>query len=351
MGQIHFAKFLLVFRYCFEAIVCRFRYGVTSFYFAPAPRKRPALYRDWIVMLICRPFFPIVVQHWHAAGLGDWLHSDATRLERWVTERLLGRASLGISLAVANLRDPLWLKTREVAVIPNGVADPFPAFTTDILPRRQARLSARQRLLEQKSLTETARQNDGADVATFQLLYLAHCFPEKGLFETIDGVVLAEAALRADNHPLHLHLTIAGDFASESERQAFYNRIAQPEISRLVEYAGFVSGGRKLALLRDSDCLCFPTYYHLESFGVVVIEAMAAGLPIIATKWRALPEILPFNYPGFVPVRDAAAIARCIPRLFTFDGVVLRDVFLERFTEEVHLNALGNALLHLDEQR
>ena len=73
IGSFRLGKMWLVVRYCLEAIWCRFRYGVRAFYYVPAPGKRAALYRDWVVMLLCRPFFRQVIHHWHAAGLGDWL--------------------------------------------------------------------------------------------------------------------------------------------------------------------------------------------------------------------------------------------------------------------------------------
>ena len=38
------------------------------FYYVPAPGKRVALYRDWLVMFICRPFFSGVILHWHAVA-------------------------------------------------------------------------------------------------------------------------------------------------------------------------------------------------------------------------------------------------------------------------------------------
>ena len=91
---------------------------------------------------------------------------------------------------------------------------------------------------------------------------------------------------------------------------AFTRRAMQPDLAGRVTFSGFVTGADKLRLLRESDCLCFPTYYDLESFGLVVLEAMAAGLQVITTRWRALPEILPSDHCGFVPLRDAEAIAQ-----------------------------------------
>ena len=344
MGAVRIAKFFLVFRYCFEAIWCRFRFGVRTFFFCPAPPKRPALYRDWLVMLICRPFFDEFVHYWQAAGLGDWLESEATAPERWITRRLLGKASLGVALAVANLRDPLWLRARQVAVVPNGVEDPFPDFATSVLPRRQARLEVRRRLIDHEPVGEQLHASAGSDGGIFRLLYLAHCFRGKGIFETLEGVAIARSRLAESRHPLRIHLTIAGDFASAQDKREFIRRIACPDLSDIVTHVGFVAGAQKNSLLRESDCICFPTYYHLESFGIVVVEAMAAGMSIITTRWRALPEMLPPRYAGFVPVRDARAVAERIQDMFCEDAVPLRALFLERFTENCHLRGLHNAL-------
>lgn len=58
--------FLILF-YCLQAIWCRFRYGVTNFYYVPASGGRVALYCDWLVMFVCRPFFKKIIFHWHNA--------------------------------------------------------------------------------------------------------------------------------------------------------------------------------------------------------------------------------------------------------------------------------------------
>jgi glycosyltransferase involved in cell wall biosynthesis len=348
MGAIRFAKFFLVFRYCVEAIWCRFRYGVRTFYFAPAPPRRAALYRDWLVMIICKPFFPHFVHHWHAAGLADWLREDKSRLSRQMTRFLLGRPCLAMPLAIANMHDPLWLESRRVEVVPNGIPDPFPDYRNQLWPRRQARLDARRRLVSGDTLDESVRNARGDDASVFRILYLANCFREKGIFETLEGVALAQAQLTKDKHPLTLHLTVAGEFPSREDWMRFNDRVRQPDLAHLVNYAGFTEGIEKRRLLAESDCLCFPTYFPLESFGLVVLEAMAAGLNVIATSWRALSEILPVGYRGFVRERDPRAISEVIPRLFSEDANDLRTRFLERFSAECHLERLRDALLSVE---
>ena len=56
----------------------------------------------------------------------------------------------------------------------------------------------------------------------------------------------------------------------------------------------------KTQALRDADLFCFPTYYLAENQPGNLIEAMAFGLPIVTTRWRSMPEMLPPDYPGLV---------------------------------------------------
>ena len=57
VGGVRFAKLFLLVGHCLQAIWCRFRYGASTLYYVPAPGKPAALYRDWMVMGLNRPFF------------------------------------------------------------------------------------------------------------------------------------------------------------------------------------------------------------------------------------------------------------------------------------------------------
>ncbi len=339
IGTFRIGKLLTLLRYCLEAIWCRIRYGVRFFYYVPAPGKRAALYRDWIVMMLCRPFFGKFIHHWHAVGVGDWLRNEGRWFERAITRWLMGRPTLGIALAIPSMRDALWSLSDNVEIVPNGIPDPFPDFESVVLPKRRARIVERR--------THLAGRPAGIEAKTFHVLYIAHCIREKGVFDTLDGVALANAALRAKHSPISIHLTVAGAFIHATEEREFKARIGQSDLHGMVEYAGFVSGEKKTGLLRDCDCLCFPTYYHAESFGLVVVEAMAAGMAIVTTHWRAIPELLPADYPGYVPAKSPAAIAVALEAAFDEDATDLRARFIEKFTEPAHLAALEHALVKL----
>ena len=112
-----------------------------------------------------------------------------------------------------------------------------------------------------------------------------------------------------------------------------------------VECLGFVSEERKSEAFATADLFCFPTYYHAESFGAVIVEAMAFGLPVITTRWRSLPEILPPNYPGFVDPKSPDQVAEALRRLAVMDLFEpLRERFLGRFTLAHHLATLAEAI-------
>jgi glycosyltransferase involved in cell wall biosynthesis len=285
-------------------------------------------------MILCRPFFRKFIHHWHAVGVGDWLRKDGRSFERIITRWLMGRPALGIALAIPSMRDALWALSDRVEIVPNGIPDPFPDFETSVLPGRKSRLAERRSLLAGQSGT-----------ARFRVLYIAHCMREKGLFDTLDGVALANAALREKRSSISVHLTVAGAFIHIDEEKEFQERIAQSDLAGSVEYAGFVAGDKKTALLRDCDCLCFPTYYHAESFGLVVAEAMSAGMAIITTRWRAIPELLPADYSGYVPAKSPAAVASALIASLGQDATSLRESFLRKFTEPAHIDALQRTLI------
>jgi glycosyltransferase involved in cell wall biosynthesis len=340
IGSFRVTKALLVFRYCVEAIWCRFRHGVRAFYYVPAPGKRAALYRDWMVMILCRPFFRHFIHHWHASGLGDWLRREGTLIERWLTHRLLGHPALGLSLAVPGMRDALWFRSRQVEIVANGIPDPCPDFDALVLPRRQQRLAARRALLAGQP-SNVAEKDDSK---VFRVLYLAHCTREKGVFDTLEGVLLAQAS----GSPVRFHLTIAGAFLDPAEENELRARLAAPDCAgpdSCVTYAGFVSGEQKAALLRTSDAFCFPTYYPAEGQPVNLIEAMACGLTIVTTRWRGIPELLPADHPGFVMPRSPEAVAEALTKALTDEGATqLRSEFVTRFTEARYLQTLREAL-------
>jgi glycosyltransferase involved in cell wall biosynthesis len=352
IGDLRLWKFFLLLGYCLQAVWCRFRYGVRNFYYIPAPGKRSALYRDWLVMLLCRPFFDRVILHWHAAGLAKWLEMVVTMRSRSLTYRLMKQADLSIVLSKYNRADAEKLFSRQIRVVSNGIPDPCPRFAQEVLPRRKARFAARRKLLSGEALEAADRRDTGGDPERITVLYLAHCTREKGLFDTVAAVALANQRLSKRRAPVSLRLVVTGGFVTAEAKAEFERSLAAPGVADLVQYLGFVSGDQKNQLLREADLFCFPTYYENENQPVNLIEAMAFGLPILTTRWRSLPELFPANYPGLVNIRSPEQIADRLLALMTIEtGETFRDNFLRGYTLERHLAGLAEAFAQAEAPR
>ena len=350
IGEFRPQKVLLLLSYCLQAIWCRFRYGATTLYYIPSPGKRSALIRDWMVMRLCRPFFKKVILHWHAAGLGKWLETVALRRTRSTTYRLLKAVDLSIVLSKYNWADAEKLWPRRIRVVSNGIPDPCPQFDQEILPRRQARVAARRKLLRGEALLPQDLADTGGDPGTVAVLYLAHCTREKGVFDAVAAVMLANRELAARRSPLRLKLRVAGTFVDPAEQVEFDRLVADPERREQVFYLGFVTAERKHRALADADLFCFPTYFSNENQPVNLIEALAYGLPVVTTRWRSVPEILPAGHPGLVEPRQPEQMASALLQVLDQeDAAALRQHFVSHFTLEQHLANLAAALRSVED--
>ncbi len=344
VGSFRPWKLFSVLRYCIEAVGCRFRYGVTTLYYIPAPGKLSALLRDWMVLGLCRPFFPRLVLHWHAAGLGEWLEQRRGTVTAWITRQLLGNADTAIVPSRFNSADAGRLRPRHVAVVPNGLPDPCPDYETRVAPQQAARRNRRLGLLKARADT---RQMGGPDTGTetVNVLFLAHCTREKGLFDALEAVARVNDSLKQRGAPVSCVLHVAGSFVNAGEREEFDGILRRPEWVGRCRYLGFVSDEAKARAFEEADVFLFPTFYPAESFGLVLVEAMAFGLPIVTTRWRAIPELFPADHPGLVEPRDAAAAARCLESFVAGDTPApLRAHFLKHYSIEAHLKHLAAAL-------
>ncbi len=306
IGRWRPGKIFAVLGACARTVSARFRHDCDTLYYVPAPGKRGALYRDWMVMLLCRPFFKGLVLHWHAAGLGAWLATQATAPERWLAQLLLGRADLSIVLSDTLRADAAALAPKRIIAVANGITDPC------------------------AHGSEPRSPGDGP----LQVLFLGLCSEQKGLFAAAEAVLAAGAGFT---------LVAAGAFPDSATEARFGTLCAQHPAALL--YAGMVHGEEKSRLLRTSHCLCLPTRYPAEGQPLVLLEAMAHDLPIIATRWGAIPDTVPPEAILVEPGDSAALTAALIQLRKTPPPTgAFRRQFLARFTTDQHLTAFATTL-------
>jgi glycosyltransferase involved in cell wall biosynthesis len=119
------------------------------------------------------------------------------------------------------------------------------------------------------------------------LLFLGRMHPTKGVLEAI------QVARKADRR-----LIIASKCSEETEVRYLENEI-RPMLGRHATFIGEVGGSRKRALLARVSALLFPIQWP-EPFGLVMVEAMACGTPVIATNRGSVPEVVEDGVSGFI---------------------------------------------------
>jgi glycosyltransferase involved in cell wall biosynthesis len=119
--------------------------------------------------------------------------------------------------------------------------------------------------------------------------FLARLAPEKGLH------ILADAFIHLRQMPgmQHARLRIAGWLGQKDRPYAdqIFARLREAGLSDAFEYAGEVDRRGKLDFLASLDALAVPTTYH-EPKGLFVLEALAAGVPVVQPEHGAFPEVL-----------------------------------------------------------
>jgi len=102
--------------------------------------------------------------------------------------------------------------------------------------------------------------------------------------------------------------------------------LAQPH----VEFIGEIGEHEKAEFLGDAAGLLFPIAWR-EPFGLVMIEAMACGTPIIALRNGSVPEVVDDGITGFI-VDDEATAASAARQIHLLDRTLIRTIFEQRFT-------------------
>ncbi len=154
------------------------------------------------------------------------------------------------------------------------------------------------------------------------LCFIGRVAPEKGIVEAIE---IAKLSGR--------HLTIAAKIGTTPDERAYNDDIFEPArkaAGSQVEFLGEVSGRERDRLLAKSYANLMPGSWP-EPFGLVAIESLACGTPILARRVGGLAEIIRDGVDGYFG-DDVTELAFHVPRVADLDRKAIRDSVLDRFS-------------------
>ena len=248
-----------------DAIRCR----VDAIYL-PIAKNRVGFLRDAVLLLEARALRRTTIIHFHARGFDEFVAAEAWWMRRLIRLALRTPRTHVVVLGTALSGEFEGLIPNDrVHVVANGVADQ----RLDAGPRRS--------------------------VPT--VLHLSTLWSAKGVFDVL------ESASRLRTRIPGIRYQFAGTWYSDDERAHAMELVAREGLAHEVEFLGPVEPSERMRLLTAATVMAFPS--HSEGHPLVALEALSAGLPVVATRTGAIPEIITDGREGFlVDVGDVEAL-------------------------------------------
>jgi len=238
--------------------------------------------KDTFYVLVAKLCRRRVIVHVHAANY-DQLYGKRTPLEQAYTRRILGIADMVIAVSQ---RWQEWLghivSVSKIATLRNCV--------------------------------DTGIFSSSCMRGEPKALFLGSVGPRKGAWD------LLQAMSRIARQGIYLTLWLAGDEETDGALERARNAVNSLGLQDTCEVLGPVYGDDKLSLLRRASLFVLPSYH--EGLPMALVEALAAGLPVVATPVGGIPELVKDGENGFlVPPGDVETLADRLAILATNDDL------------------------------
>jgi len=295
--------------------------------------SRAGFFKDFLIVWWSKLLGKRIVLHLKSGGYADF-YEKRSKLFRSLIRVTLNRASKIIALG-ESIKTQFGFVSKfdeRVVVIPNGPPIEIASSITN-----------------QKSLQN---QQD------MHILYLSNLIPSKGFMDVLHACEILVNQHQTSNVVFHFcgaFQTSEEDWPSEvpSTADEFRDLVDQLGLKRHVIFHGTVRGEVKQKMFDSSHLFILPTQYPTEGQPISIIEAMANGLPVVATRWRGIVEQVVEGQTGFfVNYQDPAQIAEIIARFIKSPELVESlskktiDFYSANFTRKTHIQRMQKILYH-----
>jgi len=310
LKRVEIWNFILAIKHYFMLLIFILKYWPSLLY-VPICQTTLGYFRDAPYIIMGKIFCRKILCHLRGSNFGNW-YSSSSALTRLIVRRVHalvdGQIVLGESLKRIFKRI---IPDKKIFVVPNGKDIDFPQ--------------------KRKNSSEPLR-----------VLFLSNFFREKGILDVLLSIPIV------CRHESKIEFIFAGEWFDKMTK-AEVEKFIRTNKELPIQIKGRVVGIEKLNLFSSCDIFVFPPYYP-EGHPWVIIEAMAAGLPIITTDQGAIIESVKDGENGFiVEKRNPHQIAEKIKFLIDHPdirkkmGEKSRRLYLENFTEKNMIERLALA--------
>jgi glycosyltransferase involved in cell wall biosynthesis len=266
IGKLNIKKFLGFFIVNFQVLKNLIVFRPNLVYFTIAPLGLGFL-RDSSFALLCKIFRKKILFHIRGKGIKEEIKNPIKK----ILYKIIFKDTKSIILA-ENLYDDVKdiIRRKDIFILPNAISNHITSqiLETIIQKRRKRKIP--------------------------NILFLSN------LDETKGPLILLKACKILKDKKIKFKCNFVGAFNDEKFKKRFLNEILNYNLDDSVNCLGPKKDMEKNKILADSDILAFPTYYRLETFGRVIIEAMQYGIPVIANGIASIPSIIVHGKTGFI---------------------------------------------------
>jgi len=284
--------------------------------YIPISQTTIGFLRDTPFIVLSKLFGKKVVLHLRGGYFREFYNSSG-RMTKYIVRKTLKHSDrmivLGECLKV--LFDGL-LPSEKLSVVPNGL-----------------------------NMSFDVSQDRNSNGDCFEVLFLSNLVETKGFKDVLYSVKYVV------QRQTNVKYVFAGAWMKDKDKHECEEYLERERLKDYVDFVGTVEGRQKAKLLKDADLFVFPTYYPSEGHPWAIVEAMAAGLPIITTDQGCIKESVINSENGFIiPKRNVEAVTEKIVHLIENSkerenmGRKSREFYEANFTEEHFVQRMIDAI-------
>jgi len=166
-------------------------------------------------------------------------------------------------------------------------------------------------IVEEKKLQYTINK-------PFKLCTFSRVSKEKGIEDAINAVKYINESFGYEVYSLDIYGQVDVPYIEKFKQ-------LQETFPQYISYKGHVDYRNTVSILKEYFALLFPTYYEGEGFAGTILDAYAAGLPVIATDWKYNSEIIENELDGILyDYRDANQLNNILDKISRNPDIILR---------------------------